>query len=114
MGTTNQCVMIKGPRLRMIANLSNPRRGSTAVLHNGEMWVIGGEYYDGIKLSARCDIYNPAANAWRSCPHELTQARAHAVVAEMGGAVVVAGCGCGSRFQASLSKSAETYNPTTG
>ncbi|XBQ15988.1 MAG: kelch repeat-containing protein [Oceanicaulis sp.] len=64
------------------------RRGAAAVAHDGEFWLIGGASEGA--ASARVDVYDPEAGAWRRGP-DLPAPRAGHAAAVIDGAIHIFG-----------------------
>ncbi|MDD9205579.1 kelch repeat-containing protein, partial [Georgenia sp. 10Sc9-8] len=91
-------------------------RGGTgkAVVHDGELYVFGGETQDGAGANAqrvyhRVDVYDPATDSWR-LGTPMPTARHGIFPLLVGNRIVVAGGG--TRAGYSASSVVEIYNPT--
>jgi hypothetical protein len=83
-------------------------RHTATALANGKVLVTSG--YDATSLGATAELYDPAANAWRSAGALQTARYVHGAVALDDGRVLVAG-GIGADSKALAS--AEVWTPTT-
>lgn len=43
-----------------------PLRGHCALLHGGEVWVVGGRDPVSLNVSERVDVWSPSTGAWRA------------------------------------------------
>lgn len=67
-----------------------PREHVAGALVEGELWLIGGRDFEPARSTARVDVYDPTADAWRS-EALLTEVRSGHSATLLGTEIVVAG-----------------------
>lgn len=84
------------PPWETLAALSTPRSGHSAVVRNGEIYVIGG--FNGSSLSS-VEIYNPGTNQWRSGVSVPLAVAQNVIGAEILGSTIYADIGNSNSLQ---------------
>src|SRR5207248_11033747 len=64
---------------------------SQTFAYNGKMYIFGGFYNHAIQATTRCDVYDPATDAWTQLATQLPIPITHAGVAQIGSVVYFAG-----------------------
>ncbi|HSV14291.1 MAG TPA: malectin domain-containing carbohydrate-binding protein, partial [Tepidisphaeraceae bacterium] len=64
---------------------------SQTFTYNGKMYIFGGFYNHAIQATTRCDVYDPATDAWTQLATQLPIPITHAGVAQIGSVVYFAG-----------------------
>lgn len=98
------------PPWETLAPLNTPRSGHSAVVRNGEIYVIGG--YDGNNFIGSVEIYNPATNQWRpGTPVPLSNIE-NVIGADLLGSTIYADIGNSSNIRIFDGSSWNSVTPT--